>query len=313
MTKTKPSIVVQQSRIHGSGIFSTRQFPKGQKLFTADGPIIAFTKLHHWRLGPHWLNVGKDRWMVPYANNVWRFVNHSCDPNAIVTTGRKVIALRPIRTGEEITIDYSCTESQRAWHMSCRCGATNCRKIIKSIHFLPEPLFQKYRQYIPTFLRKEYAKNKVVIVKRGSIQTVLAKRKVHKSESIFRVEGPTILYKKPPSYRLGYRWLGVGLNSWIIPEEDNPWSFLNHSCNPNVGLNNTHEVVALRTIQHGEELTIDDSITEGDPRWRKKCSCGAKNCRGIVRSIRFLPQETYNKYLPFVPSFLQKIYMEHSQ
>lgn len=64
MTKTKPSIIVQQSRIQGKGIFAKKGFRKGQTVFIADGPVIAFTKPYHWRLGPHWLNVGKDRYMV---------------------------------------------------------------------------------------------------------------------------------------------------------------------------------------------------------------------------------------------------------
>ena len=53
-----------------------------------------------------------------FAGNLGRYVNHSCEPNC--TTVRWVVAnedrigvfaLRPIETGEEITIDYSCKPS----------------------------------------------------------------------------------------------------------------------------------------------------------------------------------------------------------
>lgn len=304
----RQSVAVRQSRIHGKGIFATTYFRKGQKIFTAEGPVIKFAKPHHWRLGPHWINVGKNRWVVTAPWSPLRFTNHSCDPNAILTRGNAVIALQSIRRGEEITIDYSFTESQSTWHMTCKCGEADCRSVIRSIHFLPERLFQRYREYVLPFLQREFARNKVEIVKEGSDFAIFAKRELRKGEPIFAVEGPVIVYKKPPDYRIGHRWLNISLHSWVIPEEENPWSFLRHSCAPNVGLNDSREVIALRAIRRNEELAIDDSITEADPRWRKRCSCGAKNCRGVVRSIQFLPQAAFRKYLPYIPSFLQQVY-----
>ncbi len=205
-------------------------------------------------------------------------------------------------------MDYSFTESMSTWRMACRCGSKNCRITIRSIHYLPESLFRKNQKYIQPFLRREYARHKVEVMERRTGHVVVAKRTLRTGEKIFRVSGPVIAYKRPPNHRLGYRWLGVGLNSLVIPEEDNPWSCIRYSCDPNVGLNNAHEVIALRTIKSGQEIVVDGSITEADPRWRMRCSCGAKNCRGTMRSIQFLPPEIYKKYLPYIPSFLQKIY-----
>lgn len=304
----KSSLVIKKSKIQGRGIFAATSFRKGQEIFRAEGPVINYAKPQSWRLGPHWINVGENQWMVPYARSIWRFINHSCEPNAIIARGRKVVALRLIRPDEEVTIDYSFTESQATWHMSCRCRSAQCRKVVRSVHFLPEPLFQKHRRYVQTFLKREYARHKTELIRKGTEQMIIAKRPLHKGETIFKVEGPTILYKRPPNYWLGYRWLWVGRNSWIIPEEDNPWNFMRHSCNPNVGLNDAREVVALKAIRRNEELSIDNSITEADPRWRMKCACGAQNCRRIVRAIQFLPTETFRKYLPHIPSFLQKVY-----
>ena len=65
------------------------------------------------------------------------------------------MALRDIRVGEEITIDYSATDwpNQRYWSgypgfwaMECRCGSSKCRKKIASWLFLPERLQQKYKK-----------------------------------------------------------------------------------------------------------------------------------------------------------------------
>lgn len=304
----EPPIIIKRSNIQGRGIFAKRFFRKNQTLFIAEGPVIHYPKLYDWRLGPHWINVGKDLWMVPSSKSLWRYTNHSCNPNAIITTGQRFVALRSIHRGDEITIDYSFTESYKPWHMACRCRAKECRSMIRCIQYLPEPLFQKYKRFVQPFLRREYRSNKIEIVTRRNRNIVATKRQIRKGEAIFMVEGPIISYKKAPNYWLGYRWLGVGVNTWMIPEEQNPWNILRHSCDPNVGLNDAHQVIALRIVKQNEELTIDNSMTEADPHWKMRCRCGAKKCRGIVRSIQYLTKKTFAGYLPYIPTFLQHVY-----
>lgn len=51
----------------------------------------------------------------------WRFLNHSCAPNAAVV-GRALVARGAIRAGDEITFDYRTTELEMAEPFTCRCG-----------------------------------------------------------------------------------------------------------------------------------------------------------------------------------------------
>ena len=67
-----------------------------------------------------------------------------------------------IKKGEEITIDYSITEDDPYWKMKCGCSNKDCRKTIRSIRFLPEKNFKKYRPFIPKFLKKFYEDEKIV-------------------------------------------------------------------------------------------------------------------------------------------------------
>ena len=55
-----------------------------------------------------------------------RFVNHSCNNNTIVRNLCDV-AVRDIQVGEEITSDYSSSDSGNQSFL-CACGAPNCRK-----------------------------------------------------------------------------------------------------------------------------------------------------------------------------------------
>ena len=61
----------------------------------------------------------------------FRYVNHSCLPSVELIGERVVVALRPIRTGEELFFDYS-TFIYDNWSMPCECGNINCRKIINN-------------------------------------------------------------------------------------------------------------------------------------------------------------------------------------
>ena len=66
---------------------------------------------------------------------VWRFLNHSCAPNAILH-GRTLVAQRTIRAGEPVTFDYELNEWQMATPFQCRCGAEACRGVIRGFRFL---------------------------------------------------------------------------------------------------------------------------------------------------------------------------------
>lgn len=302
-------VQILSSPIQGKGIFAIKDLKKGEAIFTAKGPLIHYPFLPNFRKGPHWLNVGNKTWMMPLEKTPWRYINHSCAPNAGLQGRTQVVAMEPIHSGQEILIDYSITESHPDWEMKCQCKVPNCRGAIRSIQFLPWSFYERYEPYIPVFLKRIYLKDKVFPTLKKS-KGVFAKQNLKKGEYLFKVEGPVVEYTFPPDYRLGPHWLAVGKQKWIIPLENNPWNFLKHSCEPNTGLVNKNEVVAMRDLLPGEELTMDDSITEADPRWKKKCNCGEKSCRKVIRSIQFLPQEKFRKYLPYMPTFTQAVYKE---
>ncbi|OHA94318.1 MAG: hypothetical protein A3E02_00505 [Candidatus Zambryskibacteria bacterium RIFCSPHIGHO2_12_FULL_38_34] len=106
-------------------------------------------------------------------------------------------------------------------------------------------------------------------------------------------------------------WVGVKKNHWIDPER--PYKFLNHSCNPSAGIKGKVTMVALRDIKEAEEITVDYSTIEGDDMWEMKCTCGEPNCRGIIKSVQFLPKEQFKKYMPNVPKYFQKVYLNGSK
>jgi D-alanine-D-alanine ligase len=59
----------------------------------------------------------------------WAPQNHSCEPNTAYR-GLDVIALRPIRKGEELTLDYADFLDEHMEPFECSCGSSICRKHI---------------------------------------------------------------------------------------------------------------------------------------------------------------------------------------
>ena len=77
---------------------------------------------------------------------------------------------------------------------------------------------------------------------------------------------------------------------------DEPARYFNHSCEPNCGLRDL-DLIALREIAAGEELSYDYSTTMLERDWNLKCNCGKQSCRGVVNDFDRLPLVRQNYYL----------------
>src|SRR5256884_7155822 len=93
----------------GLGLFATKPIPKGTKIIEYVGPRISNEEVDKSN-GKYFFGVNK-QWSIDGSGreNIARYANHSCGPNAeaIVTRGRIWIwSKRNIKAGEEITYNY---------------------------------------------------------------------------------------------------------------------------------------------------------------------------------------------------------------
>lgn len=129
-----PGLTIRCSPIHGKGCFATQYFKKRHKIAEYAGERItnaeAKRRAHRKTLRICGIN---NRWSLDGSRggNGTHYINHSCAPNAfmqILYDHILFIALRDIKAGEEITIDYETTlhpDDKR-----CICGAAVCRGTI---------------------------------------------------------------------------------------------------------------------------------------------------------------------------------------
>lgn len=128
-------------------------------------------------------------------------------------------------------------------------------------------------------------------------------------ERVFVLRGTVRRWKSETAADAGRNenWFGIGKHLWIEPEA--PFMFINHSCEPNLGVRGERDFVALRDIAPGEELTFDYAITEDEITWRMDCQCGVASCRGTIGSIHTLPYEVFLRYLPNIGGHFRRVYL----
>ncbi len=83
----------------------------------------------------------------------WRYLNHSCEPNAALS-GLTLVALKPIQRWEQITFDYNTTEYEMSTPFGCDCG--HCGgAIIRGFKFLEADHQRRLYPRLADYLRRK--------------------------------------------------------------------------------------------------------------------------------------------------------------
>jgi uncharacterized protein len=140
----------------GRGLFADLSYRAGDEILRFEGRTVPAQVVA--AMGEeecYMIQIGPDLYLEPQAPG--RYTNHSCAPNAAIKDDYRLIALSDIRSGEQICFDYSTTMSEDNWTMDCRCGAPNCRGIIRDFGELPVDLQNRYLDLgvVQSFIVKE--------------------------------------------------------------------------------------------------------------------------------------------------------------
>lgn len=137
-------MTVRQSAIHRWGVYAAESIPARRKVIEYTGERISRRETKRRCAGKlNYLFTLDDYWTVDGAvgGSGAEWINHSCDPNLrsqIVSGHILYISRRPIRTGEELTVDYRF--DAHVPKVPCACASPSCRG---SINLLPEPRQKK--------------------------------------------------------------------------------------------------------------------------------------------------------------------------
>ncbi len=134
-------IRVGRSSVHGEGAFAERHLAEGERIGVYEGRRYSprEVKRRDWDHELTYVFGLTDGSVIDatVGGNATRHLNHSCAPNCVAyeeqeAGGRTIVvfyALRAIRAGEELFLDYSLEvdEAQEPNAFACACGAAACR------------------------------------------------------------------------------------------------------------------------------------------------------------------------------------------
>ena len=140
------------------------------------------------------------------------------------------------------------------------------------------------------FATADIAKNEIVAVKGGHI-----------------VDRKSLREKITPM--LGPVEIQIDDNLFIAPVSDEERElsmlYLNHSCDPNLGVRGEITFVAMRDIRVGEELTHDWAMTDDD-EYSMECNCGASGCRQILTGKDWQRPDLQKRYSGYFSAYLAR-------
>ncbi len=147
----------------GYGLHATRALREGERILAFEERAHTLVSLS--RVEGSWGPLRRawfDRYAWPLTGETWviwsrdpekwKPVNHSCDPNAWLE-GLDVVARRAVAAGEEITLDYATFYNERMPAFECRCGAPECRGIVRGTDYL-EPFVERYGEHVSDYVRR---------------------------------------------------------------------------------------------------------------------------------------------------------------
>ena len=87
---------------------------------------------------------------------------------------------------------------------------------------------------------------------------------------------------------------------------DEPPDFINHSCEPNAGLDGQLAIVAMHQILPGDEVTIDYAMCDGSSYDEFECACGSSSCRGHVTGDDWRNPDLWERYAGHFSPYIER-------
>lgn len=160
---SSPKTEVRGSQVEGVGLFAKEDIKKGEIVFIKAGHIVGLeeTLKLNKDIGEYDTQITDDFFLCPKSKdeieNLAIHFNHSCDPNAGPDGQVSFVALRDIKSGEEITCDYGSFQTY-PYRLECNCGSKNCRKVITGDDWESPELQNRYGNNFSWFILKKIKK-----------------------------------------------------------------------------------------------------------------------------------------------------------
>jgi len=159
-----PKAYPKKSPTHGKGVFAKEDIVKGEIVCVFGGVVV---QLHDHgkyfdKMDLLGIQVDDNFFMCPSSKEEYHqgIFNHSCEPNCGFRDSVVLIAMRNIKKGEELFMDYGffCTVTRS---FDCNSGKPNCRKQISGQDWTIQELRDKYFDYFSPYIKEKIMKDEL--------------------------------------------------------------------------------------------------------------------------------------------------------
>ena len=155
-SRISPKIEIRPSGINQKGMFAKELIHKGEIVYIKGGHIITRNELFSSSVINSYLPISDDYYMgalnAEEEEAIKLYNNHSCNPNCGMHGEITFVAIRDIRAGEELTIDYAFIDNED-YSFECHCGSPKCRHTITGHDWKIRDLQKKYYPYFAQYLK----------------------------------------------------------------------------------------------------------------------------------------------------------------
>lgn len=164
-----PKLDVKKTKKYGYGTFAKENIKKGERLLVLSGYVMRLNEEEKLpgSLSDNGIQITEELSICVSKKEELggiNFFNHSCSPNAGIKGQIFLVAMKSIKTGEEVTFDYAMTLCQsknaKPYHLECLCGKKKCRKVITDSDWMNEDIQKKYDGYFQFYIQEKVDKIK---------------------------------------------------------------------------------------------------------------------------------------------------------
>lgn len=149
-------VEIRSSGINKRGMFAKEDIAKGEIVYIKGGHILTRSELFSSSVINSYLPISDDFFIGAISPEeescVKLYNNHSCDPNCGMHGEITFIAIKDIKAGEELTVDYAFIDNED-YSFECHCGSSMCRHKVTGFDWKIEELQVKYYPYFAQYLK----------------------------------------------------------------------------------------------------------------------------------------------------------------
>lgn len=155
-SRISDKVEIRSSGINKRGMFAKELIYKGEIVYIKGGHIITRDELFTSAVINSYLPISDEYYMgalnTEEEESIKLYNNHSCEPNCGMHGEITFVAIRDIKPGEELTIDYAFIDNED-YSFECHCGSSQCRHIVTGFDWKIRELQHKYYPYFAQYLK----------------------------------------------------------------------------------------------------------------------------------------------------------------